>query len=142
MKLEDGKMYRMRNGVVVGPLRELWSFGDCWFESKDVVDGYYTDWNPGGTAHFGLHPEDPPGQGKYDIVADAEVPWDDMKVAFSIDDEGAFDAWAGPGWECAGLPDGWSLHEADSGMAVFRVEGPFVEANAHAVAEKLAQFRD
>ena len=74
--------------------------------------------------------------------------WDDLKVAFSIDDQDAFEAWGdehGVWYEDNKiLPAGWSVCETDSSgarhVAVFRVQGDFNKSDAQVVAKLITQF--
>ena len=54
-----------------------------------------------------------------------ETPWDDCKVAFSIEEDGRL--WSLHEAGCLPLPPGWSLAETDSSgarlVAIFRIEG-------------------
>jgi hypothetical protein len=57
-----------------------------------------------------------------------DTPWDDMKVAFSVDDDAAvWDAFGTTTVHRQYLPDNWELVETDASgaryVAVFRVEG-------------------
>lgn len=69
-----------------------------------------------------------------------ELPWDDCKVAFGIEDgDAVWDVCGGNG-KHADLPAGWSLNETDGSGArlvvVFRVEGvaPTAEDGAKVLA--------
>jgi hypothetical protein len=76
-----------------------------------------------------------------------EMPWDDLKVAYGVDDSEAFYGWVEATREGRSvLPAGWSFCEtAGSGVrfvAVFRVEGALRAEDGQAVAEIVGQFKN
>ena len=74
------------------------------------------------------------------------APWDDCKVAFSIDNADAFDQWWDDPKHAEDLPHGWSVVEIDSSGAryvvVFQIEGMPTKADGQKVKKFLNRFRD
>jgi hypothetical protein len=71
-------------------------------------------------------------------------PWDDLKVAFGIDDPEKFELWMEHTLDGKDLlPAGWSLCETSGAgaryVAVFRVEGPLRVEDGRALAQLLSQ---
>jgi hypothetical protein len=76
-----------------------------------------------------------------------EIPWDDCKVAYGVDDAEAFYGWMEATKDGRDvLPAGWSFCEtAGSGeqfVAVFRVEGALRVEDGRAVAAILGPFKN
>lgn len=69
-------------------------------------------------------------------LAQVEPPWDDLKVAYGIEDHDALWDWYNHKGEDA-LPNGWELNEVDGSgarcVAIFRVNGSFKEQDAEQV---------
>lgn len=63
-----------------------------------------------------------------------DLPWDDMKVAFSVDDADAV-------WDHNDWPEGWEMVETDSSgarvVAIFRVSGMIREEDGVTVLQTL-----
>lgn len=75
-----------------------------------------------------------------------DLPWSDMKVAFSADDDEAVWSHFGIGGSHLHLlPPGWSLNETNSSgarlVAVFRIEGVLPTISDGALVEKLLKER-
>ena len=74
-----------------------------------------------------------------------EMPWDDLKVAFSIKDEEAYGAWLNETDQGNDfLPASWELDEIDCSGArcvtVFRVGGMITREDGETVLALLAPF--
>lgn len=68
-----------------------------------------------------------------------EPPWDDVKVAFGIDDADRAILWE----KSRAMPAGWTLVEIDGAgarnVAIFRVDGPLREEDGRRVVELLCK---
>lgn len=81
---------------------------------------------------------------------DESMPWDDLKVAFSVNNQDAFEVWGDEHsvWYEGStiLPAGWSVCETDSSGArhvvIFRVQGEFKKSDAQVVGKLMAQFTE